>query len=437
MNRQETLEIYIRKILDIQDEALTESDLQAVAYELGLTPEDYAELQAECEDHLTRGQGFLKHENWDDAIDEFQQAKALNPLREDIWMALASAHRARFQAQQSAEDREKANSYARKCLKRNPQHEAALALISSLREPIKPRKVRTGLVLAAVIILGLLPMYWLIEEEQATHKGEIALTPAERSPASPQPDGLKATRFDQLPVPIVFYPDKSGALTLIPRVSNINAYPESHTYRLQALVKVQQNELQALRLGIEMVLSDGTRWFETEYKVHDQGLPGARIDDLLPIGMAKHMQLPKPDRVEEVRIRVLHIGWGQEVAEYPVSKLQAVTWAEPRPAQMDLKVRVREYRFSSYSNRHYVRYAYEVSNSGQIPFSSLKLQSRWFDAEGQLLETCDSWVVGPTGPILPPGETRIVGRTCGMKQASPDQLARMEVVVSHARFPKP
>jgi hypothetical protein len=45
-----------------------------IALDLGLTDPEWRQLQETAAAHLTRGQGFLKHENWNEAVAELSRA---------------------------------------------------------------------------------------------------------------------------------------------------------------------------------------------------------------------------------------------------------------------------------------------------------------------------------------------------------------------------
>ena len=134
-NRNDVLQTYLSRILALKDQqpaGLSAAELEAIALELGLTAADLAAGQAEAERFVQRGQGFMRHRRWDDAITELSAAAALAPDRLAVLHALAEAHSARWRTGRDRQDRDRAEALARRCLSLSPDHEASFTLLNAL-----------------------------------------------------------------------------------------------------------------------------------------------------------------------------------------------------------------------------------------------------------------------------------------------------------------
>lgn len=157
---------FIDKISEIQnlneEKGLSEQDLKEIAFEMGMTGEEWRKVEKTFNDYLTRGKGFLKYRNWDDALYELQQASALYPDHVDVLYHLALAYEGRWLGKRDKDDRNKAEECAKKCIQINPAHQGALKLISSLKRrqrPVNKTRILIGgivLVLAVFAVRALL-----------------------------------------------------------------------------------------------------------------------------------------------------------------------------------------------------------------------------------------------------------------------------------------
>ena len=169
-NREDIVGDFIQKVSEIQNvkdnEDLSTADLKEIATEIGMSEDDWEDVQKAYGEHLERGSGFFSHNNYDDALSEYQQALMLHPDSMDTLFGLATAHEGRFLITGSRTDMEMAIKFASRCLHISPNHQGALELISNMKKKeIAPRKKRTALllslVLSAAAIIGLIVMVFL------------------------------------------------------------------------------------------------------------------------------------------------------------------------------------------------------------------------------------------------------------------------------------
>lgn len=131
-NIEDSFRAYFDKIFEIQQksEKIKENDLRSIAEELGI---DWTIVQQTFDKHIERGKGYMEHEVWEDAIEEYQQALTLQPYQENALNRIAWAYYRRWEEKFNPKDRIEAEKYAKLCLEINPSHSDALDLIALLR----------------------------------------------------------------------------------------------------------------------------------------------------------------------------------------------------------------------------------------------------------------------------------------------------------------
>ncbi|MGK7939812.1 MAG: hypothetical protein AB4062_06620 [Crocosphaera sp.] len=117
----------------------TTEELESIAAELGIEPEEIQAAQKQSHDHFVRAQGYMRLKHWDDAIAELQEAVAFNPSNLDMLVSLASAHMGRWEAYHRREDEENIRLRIRQCLVIKPDCEDALNLLARLSNTLKWR----------------------------------------------------------------------------------------------------------------------------------------------------------------------------------------------------------------------------------------------------------------------------------------------------------
>jgi outer membrane protein OmpA-like peptidoglycan-associated protein len=108
-------------------------DLKNLAMEVGITEEEWNEILNIFMDFLDRGKNFVKHKNWSDAIEELEQAKAIEPNNEEVLYNLALAYENRWWEKRKKKDKELGILNAEKCLELNPQHPNSAKIITDLK----------------------------------------------------------------------------------------------------------------------------------------------------------------------------------------------------------------------------------------------------------------------------------------------------------------
>ncbi len=154
----------------------TTEELENIAAELGIEPEEIQAAQKQSHDHYVRAQGYMRLKHWDDAIAELQEAVAFNPSNLDMLVSLAEAHMGRWQTYHRREDEENIRLRIRQCLVIKPDCDDALNLLARLSNTLKWRNriltaIGVGLGgvcvgIGGVLLLGDTPPFWFQRESQ-------------------------------------------------------------------------------------------------------------------------------------------------------------------------------------------------------------------------------------------------------------------------------
>lgn len=137
------LEKYIKRIYEIKEQEnknITTDYLKEIASDMGMSEDDWEVINNTFVACLQRGQGFVKHNNYDDAILELKKAEEINPNHIEVLSSLMQAYLGRYELQKNINDASKAQNYAYQCLQVQPNHEVALSIISTLKLKLKSIK---------------------------------------------------------------------------------------------------------------------------------------------------------------------------------------------------------------------------------------------------------------------------------------------------------
>jgi flagellar basal body-associated protein FliL len=186
---EQNLDDYIQKVIEIQQQqesqALSNEQLKQIAANMGLTEMDLRRAQ---DGYLQRGNGFLQHNNSEDAIREFQQAILLQPHNENALFGLAKSYQQLWLKTGKNTYKEQAEDFAQKCLQINPTHQASFRLISELKNlnknnsnrnvttnPAQTSQVVSMLVLGVFLLFaGAATLFLVFSSESKPERNAIA-----------------------------------------------------------------------------------------------------------------------------------------------------------------------------------------------------------------------------------------------------------------------
>jgi phage shock protein PspC (stress-responsive transcriptional regulator) len=137
------LKSYIQKVLKLQQEQkqrpLDEGEMHRIAEELGLSDNDLAYIKQRFNDYIARGQGYSRYEDWESAIEEFEQAFELNPASVDVLYGLANAYKNIWLHTRDKDILQKAKDFVKRALQVDPNHEASFKLAGELNKGLTGR----------------------------------------------------------------------------------------------------------------------------------------------------------------------------------------------------------------------------------------------------------------------------------------------------------
>jgi tetratricopeptide (TPR) repeat protein len=135
------LKAFVEKLNDIQQERkekpLSQEEMKIIAESLGMNEQDWKAVRESFQAHLDRASSFLKHENWEDAIIELEQALILQRNDEYVLYGLALAYMNRWREYRKKQDNERAENFIRQVLQLFPQNAQAARLLSDFRKEEK------------------------------------------------------------------------------------------------------------------------------------------------------------------------------------------------------------------------------------------------------------------------------------------------------------
>ncbi|MDJ0743871.1 MAG: hypothetical protein QNJ32_10970 [Xenococcaceae cyanobacterium MO_167.B27] len=141
------------------------AELEKLAADLGINPEEIESAQKKSQAHLIRAQGYMRLKHWDDAIEELIEAIALSPCNEDLLLTLANAHLERWYQQHRRDDAENVRLRVKDCLFLQPNSEEALNLLAKLDKARQQRRTFwVSLVIGLGSFLTISSLLWLYPE---------------------------------------------------------------------------------------------------------------------------------------------------------------------------------------------------------------------------------------------------------------------------------
>jgi tetratricopeptide (TPR) repeat protein len=148
------IENYIQRVTELSQSTQripTTAELEAIARELGIEPEEIQAAQKQAADHFTRAQGYLRLGYWDDAIAELDDAIAFNPGESKYLLCSAEAYLGKWKQHHRPPDADQMHIRVRQCLSLDPGCEGALNLLGEFRRRQK-RHFRT--LMGSLIFVG-------------------------------------------------------------------------------------------------------------------------------------------------------------------------------------------------------------------------------------------------------------------------------------------
>lgn len=453
------LEAFYKKLLEIKDKeaqkALSQEELKNIAFELGFSEDEWHLVEEKVEGYLKNGHTFLEYKNWQDAIEQFENALQLSPNNLAATYGLTLAFYSMFKERGQNTYKEKAIHYARIRLKNEPGHEPSIRIISELQKqpkvtntfnspnpaPPLPRtnnqprttpgasKVKTPLLTGAigfiVMLAGLIAFVSMrksankrkvnrdyIEKKETNNWEREKLERNRRENGRSSSDGwgdksVNPVQKSGLQFPTKFITNEySDGLTLASIDQSKSNSTSRMYYRLAGAFKVSGDKaIKKLTLKIDFVGHDDKvliAEFVDIFKRYNKSLaiPG----DYLHFSAYKSKARYTPDDFKEIRISV-HTIQRVPVPNRITRKSIPINWAFDPASGIKLELQEREQELKNFSSSCSHKVTVNFINTGTVPLKALKVEIQWLDREGNVLSNKTRTIMYKSmGTVIRPGQ---------------------------------
>lgn len=135
---EELLNRYVSKMLEVQEQQsqrpLSQEELREIAHSIGMSDADWEAAQSEFNARLRSGRELLEYKSWQGAVQQLEQAKALQPYHLEANYLLAKAHLQEWKRSDREEDYQKAKASLDQCLRLQPDYGPALLLVREMEQ---------------------------------------------------------------------------------------------------------------------------------------------------------------------------------------------------------------------------------------------------------------------------------------------------------------
>ena len=144
-NRNQAIETYIERVTELTQighRVLSHDELLTIASELGISDSEIAIAQKQSQSHYVRAQGNHSLKHWDEAIEELENALAINPFNLPMLHLLIKCYLGRWRQSHNRQDIELINLRIKQCLEIQPDDQESLKLLAQLDKFIHRRKIK-------------------------------------------------------------------------------------------------------------------------------------------------------------------------------------------------------------------------------------------------------------------------------------------------------
>ena len=165
----------------LTERPLTLSELKELAISMGLSEEEWDEMQANAHIHLKLAQDHLKARNFNDAIADAEKATEINPYLPNSNSVLAKSYQMLWLEDEDEKAREKAEYYARKELLTDPNDQIAINVLSAINKNKKnvgseAKTKKTFLIIGGgILLIGLLFYFINSSSKSAVQNNQLEM----------------------------------------------------------------------------------------------------------------------------------------------------------------------------------------------------------------------------------------------------------------------
>ncbi|MEZ4888491.1 MAG: hypothetical protein R3E32_27435 [Chitinophagales bacterium] len=427
----------VKKLPYQNNHVYSSEELEQIAANLGMSKEAWNGLQKELQDSVMRGKGFMKYENWDDAIEELKHAEQINPFHLGVLMELSESYHQLWLKNSSPIDEELAEQYAKRCLQIQPNHERSLQLISSLKKPAaamagaqtnNPNWWKKWLALVVVLLfVGNMLVYNLSQKEESTSKTPTT-APTEKTIEN------DAIDYGNLQVDIR-YDNKNKGLKWMIDDSYLQNFENSFGYNLKMNVLPQGIELTRLRIRVALFDEKRQEIYSQEKQVVSN--EAYLHDDFIPVVMTLYNEVTPVPKITSAEVSVVDMKMEILSNMRPPSTKKPFAWGLNKPENMDVEIRERQSKLSASINKKssYHKIILEVTNRGKYPIKQLKIGVSWVNFEPRMVQAEEVLLVSPSSTTtLKPGQRFILDRTFEVKGYTPEMLKSFGISVTELEY---
>ena len=424
MGRDRIIEAYIQRLL-AWEKPITRATLTMIAEEVGITSGELEAISIQAKAHLTRGRGYIEFGCLDDAINELNQAAALEPVNLEILHALANVYGLRYNRTRERSDKQTALLIAKRCVELKPDDKEAIMIISFLEHTPAKGKQQTSqwtqqkiAVLAGGLATVSLGLFGVSRLPLFSKPAPLGPAPGTMVPGAAPYDpvqsieageGITIDFVSDVDIPVMF--DHPG-LVLEARASELGDYENEVYYRLQSVfINASDQEFRKLTLNVEFLDRNGLAIAATDKDAV------ADTDAIIRPGDTHTFNLLQKVTSDLATIRLSVTNLEQSLARstYVPPTPISYGWETPEPEGTSFELVSRSEQLSTDSaaaqdgdkpttptfNAEWV-----ISNTSNLPIRELKLKADFYDDNKQLLQTADVSAINTNDAALLPGETR-------------------------------
>jgi hypothetical protein len=370
---------YVEQVLKIlrEKQAVAEqvAQLDKLSETLGLTQYDLDYLERQFQEGLQRGEGYMRHKEWNKAINELEQSILLKPLHTDGLYKMALAYQNRYRQGRQEKDRLKALEYAERAVQTDAGKEEAIALIATLRKKNllwKSWAIRHLwlILLVFTLILGGL-VYWITLPSEQEVVQQIQ---------------LYAQRQD-IPIELDNMLLKAG-FRLDKETSFARLEPTGLAYHLRGHLYSPTHEVGQMAVEVEIWSKSGKLLQKKEISLLSEDDFEARPEDYLPI--ATLLQIPQNQTIiGKARLvgKLKEHSRSENVYEKPKEILLKQEDTEANKAQgLEIVERYHTLKPAPDDFEHTLCLAYRHQQKNK-PLRNWRVEIQWFDRQDRLVHT--------------------------------------------------
>lgn len=446
---EKTVHAYMQKILELQkakeNQTLSQNELKRIALDMGLSEADWEETQQTIENHFIRGENFAKHNNWKDAIYEFEQVVTFHPQHSKAILYLAKAYFNRWEIHRSESLRQQAEHYAKWCLHSDPANNEAAFIISELKKQGKyipkrmvSRKKNNPIILFAVmavafimIIIGFLTFFFLTPQHRTAQNIEnnnIEAKPTNNTPT-------QQVVVSNSSVPVHFKPKApANDMQLQNVVTQWKNFSNSYNFKLAGDIYVSNRFITDIDIKIEVIDLDDNAIIVDFIKPLRGLKPKIRSGDVIPVYFNDYVKNKTINGVKEVKVTVENVE-SEPAKTHEPSKPVIHKWATAQPNNLSFIVSERSSNIRNHSQKKRVYHTihFEFKNTGKIEVNELVVNIQWYDKNANLLTSKKAYIVSKSSPVLRPVQTRVFGGTWAIENTTIENVDHYEVAIINVK----